>query len=444
MLDANNTNWFALCKEDHCLDILNTTCPSPPVGQAWDVLAEVAKHYHRYHGSISAGVCFCGVITNLLTIVVLTRPSMRTPTNFLLTSIAVADIVKMASYLIYTLYMNVLNGLSGCDAHQHQLGWVVFLLVHTDIIITSHTTSSLLLVGLALMRCLTIFYPVTGPKLCTMRTARSTLILVLVISVLFCSPNYFSYVVCRTNGRYWWFQLASWAVPLEMATFLIYGIAVKILASLCIAVLTALLIVAMTRANNRYIRLRRQSLPASRQSGSALLDGSKRLCETSSSREYNRSTTMLAGVAISFVATELPQGIINSVGAIDACFRVRVYVRVGDLMDTLVLLNSSINFILYCTMSAQFRRTFNVLLCPKRSPQAPQVLGTPPQASCRARGSLPAFMHVASTSGHRANSERRRAQSMSLQHFERASSKANATVLSNINANKVAEVPLMA
>ncbi len=34
------------------------------------------------------------------------------------------------------------------------------------------------------------------------------------------------------------------------------------------------------------------------------------------------------------------------------------YVRLGDFMDAAALINSAINFILYCVMSKQFRRTF--------------------------------------------------------------------------------------
>lgn len=35
----------------------------------------------------------------------------------------------------------------------------------------------------------------------------------------------------------------------------------------------------------------------------------------------------------------------------------------GDVIDILTLINSAINFILYCTMSRQFRMTFNQLFC---------------------------------------------------------------------------------
>lgn len=41
------------------------------------------------------------------------------------------------------------------------------------------------------------------------------------------------------------------------------------------------------------------------------------------------------------------------------------FIITGDLMDFLALLNSSINFILYCTMSRQFRETFANIFLPK-------------------------------------------------------------------------------
>ncbi|KAJ8973806.1 hypothetical protein NQ317_013596 [Molorchus minor] len=38
---------------------------------------------------------------------------------------------------------------------------------------------------------------------------------------------------------------------------------------------------------------------------------------------------------------------------------IKILQEVGDLMDMMALTNSAINFILYCTMSRQFRVTFS-------------------------------------------------------------------------------------
>jgi hypothetical protein len=54
----------------------------------------------------------------------------------------------------------------------------------------------------------------------------------------------------------------------------------------------------------------------------------------------------------------------------------QVYVNLGDLLDILVLINNGINFILYCSMSKQFRDTFVSVLrldyiCPSAVPSQP-------------------------------------------------------------------------
>ncbi|VDQ05113.1 unnamed protein product [Trichobilharzia regenti] len=80
-------------------------------------------------------------------------------------------------------------------------------------------------------------------------------------------------------------------------------------------------------------------------------------------REGQRVTIMLIIVVISFVITEAPQGVFNTLVAIKGeCFLSTVYVPLGDILDLLVLLNSSINFILYCAMSQKFRVNFVNLL----------------------------------------------------------------------------------
>ena len=43
-----------------------------------------------------------------------------------------------------------------------------------------------------------------------------------------------------------------------------------------------------------------------------------------------------------------------------------VILNVGDLFDILALVNSAINFLLFCTMSRQFRTTFAAVFCCRR------------------------------------------------------------------------------
>jgi hypothetical protein len=67
---------------------------------------------------------------------------------------------------------------------------------------------------------------------------------------------------------------------------------------------------------------------------------------------------MLVAVALCFVAAELPQGVLAFWSGLDPSVFRRFYVPLGDLWDMLALVNSAVNFVLYCTMSRNFRNTF--------------------------------------------------------------------------------------
>uniref|UniRef100_A0A3Q0KPK9 Putative dro/myosuppressin receptor n=1 Tax=Schistosoma mansoni TaxID=6183 RepID=A0A3Q0KPK9_SCHMA len=87
-------------------------------------------------------------------------------------------------------------------------------------------------------------------------------------------------------------------------------------------------------------------------------DESKKL-----SRE-NRTTALLLTIVLCFLVIELPQGIlVTCIHLIDQ-FEEKVYQHLGDLLDFLTLLNESISFIIYTTMSNQFRQTFCNIFCP--------------------------------------------------------------------------------
>lgn len=89
---------------------------------------------------------------------------------------------------------------------------------------------------------------------------------------------------------------------------------------------------------------------------------------------HNETTTkLLIAVMLVFLICEFPAGILAALCAIlGQEFFENVYQPTGILTDLLALINSSVNFILYCFMSTQFRVTFYqvVLHCP--APNAAQ------------------------------------------------------------------------
>ncbi len=80
-------------------------------------------------------------------------------------------------------------------------------------------------------------------------------------------------------------------------------------------------------------------------------------------KENLRTTLMLTVVCILFLVTEFPQAVLLFFSIVMGnTFYENVYMPLGDFMDIIALINNAINFLLYCTMSRQFRETFYNLL----------------------------------------------------------------------------------
>jgi len=86
---------------------------------------------------------------------------------------------------------------------------------------------------------------------------------------------------------------------------------------------------------------------------------------SSIARPYSeRTNKMLVAVLLLFLVTEFPTGILGLLsGTLGDNFFTEVYTPLGEVLDILALVNSSINFILYCSMSSVFRQTFCKLFC---------------------------------------------------------------------------------
>ncbi|KAK2708654.1 hypothetical protein QYM36_014304 [Artemia franciscana] len=104
----------------------------------------------------------------------------------------------------------------------------------------------------------------------------------------------------------------------------------------------------------------------------AILSAQKRRKQLKANGNQNdRTTGMLVSVVILFIITELPQGILALLGAIlDESFLKNCYGKLGDLMDIVALVNSAVNFVLYCCMTAsKFRVIYSALTLPTPQPQ---------------------------------------------------------------------------
>lgn len=142
--------------------------------------------------------------------------------------------------------------------------------------------------------------------------------------------------------------------------FWVYSVVIKIIPCIALTVLSLRLICALLDTKRR-----REMLTSSSSRKST------RVMEKE--RQTDRTTKMLLAVLLLFLLTEFPQGILGVLSVVlgQRFFR-DCYNKLGEVMDILALINSAINFILYCAMSRQFRTTFTVMFRPRWMP-VPQV-----------------------------------------------------------------------
>ncbi|XP_013409267.1 sex peptide receptor-like [Lingula anatina] len=323
-------------------------------------LKRFSDGYEQIHGYLSILICFVGIICNILNVIVLTRKNMISPTNYILSALAIADLLTMVPYLPLA-FMYCLEGRGNVLSIDvpRSLSIILINLMNNVISITMHSVAMWLTVALAFFRYIIVCHGRThAPKLCSLYRTKLTIAAICIFTLLFLIPNFLCLKVTpkRGNQGQQLYMLEAGAICtdnfLVNLKFWLYGVGVKIATCILLVIFSGLLIKAIHSANQRRRKL--------------LFQG--RRAESEYTHEHNRTTTMLVTVVLLFVVTELPQGILLLMIGISenkAQSAWCVYFDLADFLDMIVLLNSSINFMLYCTMSQQFRNTFKSLFIKK-------------------------------------------------------------------------------
>lgn len=131
----------------------------------------------------------------------------------------------------------------------------------------------------------------------------------------------------------------------------LYAVVIKLLPCIILVVISLALIKTLHNSSKRKQKLQ-----------GITTNLSKNLKLRKTRRRADRSSHMLIAILFLFLMTEFPQCILGLLsGVLGRCFFKNCYHLFGEIMDILALINGAINFILYCTMSKQFRLAFKEL-----------------------------------------------------------------------------------
>lgn len=143
--------------------------------------------FHQLYGSIHVYItlvwCPLGVFSNIINIIVLNQKRMRTPTNFLLTCLAVSDAVLMFLYVIFESYFVV-----GNKMRSSPYPMAVYLLFQVNLQNMLHVFSCGVIVTLAVFRLMYARCLLKCQTLCSQRRAEIAVFTVLLTATCFTIP----------------------------------------------------------------------------------------------------------------------------------------------------------------------------------------------------------------------------------------------------------------
>ncbi|CAJ0939376.1 unnamed protein product, partial [Mesorhabditis belari] len=330
------------------------------------------RFYAPIHGYVCVALCVFGILTNLVHVAVLSRPSMRSSAvNCLLTAVAICDLGTMGTYLIYIVHFVVFRHDKCNPTFTH--GWMQFLLWHVVLSITLHSTSLWLAVAMAFVRRMTLRVARLNSKWQRPGIAWKVSLVVYASVFLLCAPNMLVHDIAEYTHAVWrpsqncnypvnytekiyTFSISRVATAnncrIFKANIWMIGIVFKVIPCILLLFLSIGLMMKLRDAE----RNRRKLTSCSSNSSYAT---------SKQSTKTDRTTLMLVVILIVFLITELPQGIISILCAIyTADVHNYLYYYLGDVLDLLSLLNSSVNFVLYCIMSSRYRKTFWTVVLP--------------------------------------------------------------------------------
>lgn len=293
-------------------------------------------------GVASIVIVVLGLIGNILTIVVLTKRTMRSSTNCYLRALAVWDSVV----LIVTLFLIGIPSVS--ESYDANIKPFVVVYIYPAALV-AQTATIWLTVSFTVERYIAVCHPLRAASMCTIARARIVILAVSVFSFIYNASRWFEYeIVYQLDPNNETLQVMGSMTDMGRSKvyhkvyFLCLYLPIMCFIPLTsLAVINIFLILAVKRSQRQ-----------------------RRDMNVRQSRE-NNVTLMLVSVVVVFMICQVPALIYNMAYAIDTKTVAEKYAWriVSILRNYLVTLNSAINFMLYCAFGQKFRRIFIRTFC---------------------------------------------------------------------------------
>ncbi|XP_022919628.2 FMRFamide receptor [Onthophagus taurus] len=292
---------------------------------------------------------FFGILGNIISMIILSRPQMRSSINYLLIGLARIDTVLIiTSILIFGLVG--IYPYTGCLFNYFFVVMPHIAPYLFPIATVAQTASVYLTVTVSFDRYIAVCKPLRARSLCTYGRARIYVICIVIFSILYNLPK-----LWESQIRSDFHEEANMTVycirPSEFRNNNVYKsvyinwcylIFIYLIPFLALAYLNICIYIQVRIANRERARLSRNQ-----------------------KREIGLATMLLCVVIVFFVCNLLPL-VINIIEVFHLDIDEVLFGRMIKTSNFLVTVNSSVNFIIYVTFGEKFKRLFLVLYCSNR------------------------------------------------------------------------------
>lgn len=311
------------------------------------------------YGPLYGIVCLLGLIGNSLSFAVLHRYSQSNVATYLLKTLAITDNLFLATaagvqmYPAMSLYFNKIEQLEPVYPYIQNYGWPLVYIVQT---LTVYVT-----VLVAANRFIAVCFPFHAHRFCSKNIVKFQLICIVLGAVIYNIPRFFDYnykVVNHTDPDT--NETVMEEVNFGLAGSKAYNIAYENIAY-CLFVflipLTILIIFNVLLLNELKSAKKHR----------------KSITRRKPTKEENNITLVMVVIILMFIVCQTPASI-NQILYYIVPQETRItcghYLRYYHICNLLIIINSSVNFIIYCVFRRQFRQQFLALL----SGQPPDTL----------------------------------------------------------------------
>lgn len=290
----------------------------------------------------------------------LTRREIRSPTNTILTGLAVADFLVMIDYIPYAWFDYILPQMDYMQNTRYSYSSAWYVMFHSIFGQICHTISIWLTVTLAVWRYIAVAYPQRNRLWCNMRITIMTIASAYIVCPIFAIPLYLASEIQSsveqhdsmglpfksnntttiipdgyTNVTVYKVQFSEIALnnPMLMTFNLwTYSILIKLIPCVALTILSLRLIGALLEAKRRRKQLLNSNGMQTLVNGKAVdATAQRRHTKTmEKEKQTDRTTRMLLAVLLLFLITEFPQGILGLLSVLlGRPFFMQCYIKLG-------------------------------------------------------------------------------------------------------------------